>query len=90
MFFHFEIRNAVAHQTTGLAVLFEEVNIMASPGQLLGSRKSCWTAANNSHFLAGFFRGDQWLDPAIFPGLVNDGAFNRLDGDGRIFKIEGA
>ena len=53
--FHFEIGNAVAHQSTDLGVFFEQMNIVAGAGELLCRRQTCRTTADDGDFLSGFF-----------------------------------
>jgi hypothetical protein len=88
--FHLEIRNAVAQQAANAIGFFEQLDRMACACQLLRTRQTGRTGADHGHALAGLVRGRQWLDPALFPALVDDGAFNGLDGDRRIVDVQRA
>src|SRR5579871_1373296 len=90
MLFHLEIGNAVTQKPAGLGVLFKEMNFMSRARQLLRGRKAGWPGANHRNLLARAFSGDQRLYPAILPRLVDDGTFDRLDGDRRVIDIERA
>ena len=40
--------------------------------------------------LAGLVLGDVWLDPALLPALVDDGALDRLDGNRVVVEVQRA
>jgi hypothetical protein len=63
---------------------------MASARQLLRSGHACGTGADNRNRLARLFGGNLWFDPALFPPLVDDGAFDRFDRDGLIDDVQRA
>src|SRR5487761_1913846 len=88
--FHLEIGNAVAQQAAGLGVFLEYVHVVTGAGELLRAGHAGRAGADDRDLLAGPGRGDFRLDPAIVPGAVDDGAFDRLDGDGIVVDVERA
>ena len=88
--FHLEVRDAVTEQAAGLTVLLIEVDVMPGSGELLGAGHARGTRTDDGHGLAGLLRIDLRPDPAVFPTLVDDGAFDGLDGDRGIRNVERA
>src|SRR5262249_47588409 len=87
---HLEVGDAVAQQPAGFAVLLVDVDIVAGPRQLLRAREARRPRSDDGDLLAGLFGVDLRLDPAFFPALVDNGAFDRLDGDGRLDDVDRA
>ena len=88
--FHLEIGDAVPKQSAGLGEFFVDMNVMAGARELLRSRKACRPGADDRDLLAGPGRRNLGLQPAIFPGAIDDGAFDGLDGDRVVVDVEGA
>ena len=63
---------------------------MAGARELLGGGHAGRSRADHRDPLAGLHRRDLRLQPAILPGLVDDRAFDRLDGDRRVFEVQRA
>ena len=61
---------------------------MTGAGQLLGSGHTGRTRADDGDRLAGLVSGDLRRDPALFPGPVDNGAFDGLDGDRAVVNVE--
>ncbi|MPM55228.1 hypothetical protein SDC9_102021 [bioreactor metagenome] len=87
---HLEVRNAIAQQATDAVVLFEQGHIVTCTCQLLRSRHARRAGANHGDVLASFVLGRLRLDPAFFPGTVDDGVLNRLDTDGIVVDVQRA
>ena len=88
--FHFEVRNAVAHQATDAVVLLKDRDGVARARQLLCARHACRPGPDDGDRLAGLLRRDKRRDPAFFPPAIHDLAFDRLDGDGRVINVQRA
>src|SRR6185295_13749830 len=80
----------VTQQPAGLGEFFVDMDIMAGARELLRSRKSRGSGANDRDLLAGLFRSDLRLQPAVFPRAVDDRAFDGLDGDRVVVDVERA
>ncbi len=63
---------------------------MAGAGELLGGGKAGWAGADDRDLLAGAGLRRLGRDPALVPGAVDDGAFDRLDGDRRVLDVQRA
>src|SRR5690606_13090561 len=70
--------------------LLIEVHVVAGPGELLRTGEARRARADDGDLPAGPVRIDVRLDPAFFPALVDDGAFDRLDRHGLIANVERA
>src|SRR6266851_2937541 len=51
---HLEVRNAVAQQTASLGELLEDMDVVASPRELLGACEPCRSGADDCDLLARF------------------------------------
>src|SRR5207253_408335 len=87
--FHFEIRNAVTQQATDAIVLLEQSDAVTSARQLLRTGKTRGARSDHRHPLAGLYRREIGVDPALFPAPVHDLAFNRLDRDRVVLDVQG-
>src|SRR5258707_13363476 len=87
---HLEIGNAVAQQPAGLGPALEQMHVVAGARELLRAGHSRRTGADHRDLLAGPAGRDFRLDPAVVPGAIDDGAFDRLDGDGVVVDVERA
>ncbi len=90
MLFHLEVGNAVAQQAAGLAVLLEDMHLMADAGELLRAGEARGAGADDGDALAGLLRRQFRRQPAIGPGAIDDGAFDRLDRHRRIVEVQRA
>ena len=64
------------------------MDLVADTGKLLGSGEPRRTGADDGDALAGHALGGLGIHPALFPGLVGDGAFDGLDGDRHVFQVQ--
>ncbi len=87
-FFHFEVGNAIAQQSADAVALFEQGYIMTGTRELLRAGHARRARTHDSDLFAGLVCGDLRRNPAVLPGLVDDGALNGLDGDGFILQVE--
>jgi hypothetical protein len=87
---HLEIGNAVTQQPAGLGPALEQMHVVAGARELLRAGHPRGAGADHRDLLAGFAGRDFRLDPAIVPGAIDDGAFDRLDGDGIVVDVERA
>ena len=87
---HLEVGDAVAHQAAGLGVLLVDVHLVAGARQLLGRSHAGRAGADDGDVLAGLLVGGLRDDPAFLPAAVDDGALDRLDGDGLVVEVERA
>ena len=55
------------------------MHVVAGAGELLRAGEARRARADDGDLLAGLVRVDLGHDPAFFPALVDDGAFDRLD-----------
>ena len=90
IFFHLEVGDAVAEKAARLRVLFIDMYVVASTGELLGGSQTGGAGAYDRHALAGLRLRRLGPHPAFRKGLVSDGAFDGLDGDGNVDDVEGA
>ena len=90
MLFHLEIGNAVTQQPTGLGPALEQMHVMAGARELLRAGHARRTRTDHRDLLAGLDGRDFRLDPPIVPGAIDDGAFDRLDGDRVVVDVERA
>src|SRR5258707_9507304 len=81
MLLHLEIGNAVAQQPAGLGPALEKMHVVAGARELLRAGHPRRAGAYNRDLLAGLADRDFRIDPAIVPGAIDDGAFDRLDCD---------
>ena len=88
--FELEIGDAVAEQAADTVRLFEDRHRVAGAGELLRAGKAGGAGADDSDGLARLVRGHLRFDPAFLPALVDDRAFDRLDGDGLVDEVERA
>ena len=63
---------------------------MSGARQLLRGGQAGRSRADDGDTLAGLRRRDLGLHPAVLPGLVDDRAFDRLDGDRRVLEVQRA
>ena len=89
-FFHLEVGNAIAQQTTDAIVLLEHHHRMTGTRQLLCGGQTGGAGADHRHALAGRYCGRRGLHPAFLPGFVDDGVFNRFDADRRFINAQSA
>src|SRR6202022_797271 len=85
-----EVGNAIAKQAAGLGVFLVEMHVVAGARELLRAGHAGRARADHRDLLAGLDRGDLRPDPAVFPGAVDDRAFNGLDGDRIVIDVERA
>ena len=90
VFFHFEIGNAIAQQATGFGVFFIKMHIMTGARQLLRCRHAGRTGTDNAYAFAGFMARHLRDNPAFFPALIDNCAFDRFNGHGIIVNIQRA
>ena len=90
MLLHLEIGNAVAQQPAGLGPALEQMHVVAGARELLRAGHPRRAGTDHRDLLAGLDGRDFRLDPAIIPGAIDDGAFDRLDGDGVVVDVERA
>src|SRR5512145_977581 len=77
-----EVRDAVAQQAADAVGLLEHCDVVAGARQLLRARQPGAAGPDDRHLLAGLVRGGLRLDPAFFPGFVDDRVLDRLDAHG--------
>jgi hypothetical protein len=80
-FFHFELGNAVAQQTTGPIGTLENNDIVTSASELLCCSKSGWSRSDNRNPFTGANRRQLRFDPAFGPGTIDDLNLDLLDRD---------
>src|ERR1700710_2821046 len=66
------------------------MHVVAGARELLGAGHAGRARADPGALLAGLRRRDLRLQPAIFPGAIDDGAFDGLDGDRVVVDVERA
>src|SRR5690606_20691735 len=88
--FHLEIGDAVAEQAPDLGVLLIQMHLVAGAGELLRAGEARRARGGHGDGLAGLFRVRLRGDPAFSPALVDDRAFDRLDGDGHVLDVQRA
>ena len=90
VFFHLEVRNAIAHQAAWAAFAFEDMNLVADARELLGCSHASRTGADHGHLLARLLL--RWLrtDQAKLESPVGDCLLDGLDGNGNVFQVERA
>ncbi len=88
--FHLEVGNAVTQQSAGLGVLLIEMHVVAGARELLRAGEARGAGADHGDLLAGLLGSYFRLQPAVLPGAVDDGAFDRLDGDRVLVDVERA
>ena len=89
-FFHLEVGNAVAQQSSYPVVLFKQRDSMTDPCELLSRCHARRARAHDGDFFTGLVFGHLRLDPAFSPGAVDDGVFDRLDAYRVVIDIERA
>ena len=82
-----EVRNAVAQQAADLVVLLEQRHVVTGTHQLLGGCQTRRASPHHGHLLARQMGRQLRLDPALFPGAVDDGVLDGLDADGRAVDV---
>ena len=87
---HLEVGNTVTQQAAGLGVLLVDMDIVAGARELLRGRHAGRARADDGDLLAGLRCRRLRLQPAILPRLVDDRAFDRLDGDRLVLEIQRA
>src|SRR5690606_24549705 len=88
--FELEVGNAVAHQPADPILAIEQHDVVARAGELLRASHARRPGADHGDALAGLARRDLRLDPTLFPTLVDDRAFDRLDRDRVVMEVEDA
>src|SRR6266849_4511036 len=88
--FQLEMRNAVSQQSTDAIRLLVHSYPVPGAGELLGSRQSRGSRADNSHLFAGTMPRRFWPDPALFKSALDDILFDLLDRDRRLIDSEHA
>src|SRR5262249_37069777 len=66
------------------------MHLVAGARELLRAGKARRAGADHRAPLAGLVGGDLRRQPAVRPGAIDDGAFDRLDGDGVVVDVERA
>ena len=79
-----------AQQPADAVLLLVDRDVVSGAGELLGAGEPGGAGADDGDALAGAAFGHLGLDPALFPGLVDDGAFDGLDGHRGVVDVEGA
>ena len=90
MLLHLEVGNAIAQQAAGLAVLLKDMHLVPDARELLRAGKAGGAGADDGDALAGLVGGQLGRQPAIGPGAIDDGAFDRLDRHRRVAEVERA
>src|SRR5690606_16243571 len=85
-----EVRDPVAQQAADAVVLLEHRDIVARARQLLGAGEAGRAGPDHRDLAASATRGRLGLDPALFPGLVDDGVLDRLDADRVVIDVQRA
>ena len=85
-----EIGNAIAQQSADLVVFLEHDDPVSGPRQLLRTGQPGRAGTDDADPFVGAVGGYLRLNPAFFPALVNNGAFDGLDGDRLVGEVEGA
>lgn len=85
-----EIRDAVTQQSSDAVLLLVDHNAVPCAAKLLRSGKPRRPRADDSDPLSATMSWDLGMNPTFFPPLIDDGTFNRLDGDGVILQIQRA
>ena len=89
-FLHLEIRNAIPQQASDAIGLFEEGHRMSRTVQLLRGGEPRWPRADHGHAFAGAAQGWFRPNPSFLEGVLDDGLFDGLDGDGRFIDAQHA
>src|SRR4030095_9060957 len=87
---HLEVRNAITQQSTDAVILFEQSDVVASPGQLLSGGHSRRAASNHGHtFACSRLR---WLrfDPSFRPAAIDDRVLDGFDANGIVVDVQSA
>ena len=84
------VRDAVHEQAAGTVSTLKHRDVMARLVELGRGGESCRAGTDDGHLLAGPFLGRLRLDPTLFPGVVDDGALDVLDGHRRRIDAEDA
>src|ERR1035437_5971223 len=87
---HLEVGDAVTQQAAGLGEFLIDMHVVADTRELLRAGKPRGAGTDNGDLLAGLVRRDFRLYPAIFPGEVDDRAFDGFDGDGVVDDVQRA
>ena len=85
-----EVRDAVAEQAAGAFVLFKHRDGVAHASQLLRTGESRRTAAYDRDRLIFVLLGRLWFDPALIPGIRDNGALNGLNAHSSLRVIHDA
>src|SRR3984957_19489272 len=88
--FHLEVGNAVAQKPAGLGEFLEHMHVVSGTRELLRASHSGGAGTDDRDLFAGLGGGDLRLDPAVFPGAVDDRAFDGFDLDRIVVDVEGA
>ncbi len=88
--FHLEVGNAVTHQAAGLGELLIDMDVVSGARELLRAGHAGGASTDHGDLAAGLHGGDLRLQPAIVPCLVDDGAFDGLDGDRVVIDVQRA
>ena len=87
---HLEVRYAVAQQATDTVIFLEQNHVVAGARELLCTRHSGRTRADDGDALASPDRGRLRHYPALFPALVDNEVLDRLDTYRIIIDVERA
>ena len=87
---HLEIGNAVAQEPADAVGFLEKLHRMPGAIQLLRGRKPRRTGAHHRDSLARARLGNFRLDPAFFPGVLDDRFFDHLDRHRRLVDAQHA
>ncbi len=90
LFAEFEIGDAVAHQSANAVTLLEQGDGVPGTGQLLCAGQPRGAGAYDGNPLAAFVWRHLRYDPPLFPGAIDNGAFDGFDGDRVVINVQGA
>ena len=83
-----EIRDAIAQQATDAVLSLVHRDRVAGARQLLRRGHTGRPGPDHGDTLAGLVRRDLRLDPALFPGLLDDRQLDVLDRDRRVVDVQ--
>src|SRR6185437_5809106 len=79
-----------AQQAASPALLLVDVNVVTGARELLGAGETGRTRADDRDLFAGLPVSRLRPDPSFRESAIDDGAFDRLDGDRRVLEVERA
>ena len=82
--FQLEVGNAIAKQSANSRRLLIDGDDMAGARKLLSAGQAGGARSNDGNALTAAMDGNLRLDPAFFPGTLDDGVLDRLDCDRRL------